>query len=324
MPPRSFPSGLSTQTLFDALPDPCILLNATSEIAGWNAAFEQERSRCPDLPRLCEAAMPAKPGPSLTVQADDGSTYQAELAPLGADGLRLLRLQRVDPGARQIEFLRRFGASAGHDLQEPVRKMLAFSSLLSKRYAEALDADGVQSLDFISDAAQRMRTLIQACLAYLEVATRPLKHETVALDVLLAEVLEAQSDLIRTAEAHLTAASLPVVSGDPALLKPVLEALIDNALKFRRGPGVQIAIRAKREGHHHRIEVRDDGIGVDPALAGKLFTPFERLHPRETYPGAALGLAQARLILERHGGKIWLEPGAGEGACFVFTLPVSE
>jgi len=318
------PADLSAQTLFDALPDPCLLLTAAGEIRGWNRAFEQHRTGCPELAQLCQQAMrSAETGP-FQLQAGEDLSYQIEMTPLNEDTLRLLLLRRADPRQHQIEALRAFAAHAGHDLQEPVRKMLAFSSLVSRRYRDHLDAEGLQSLDFISDAAQRMRTLIQDTLAYIEAAARPLKPETVSLDALMQEVIEARTDLIKTAEAQLTVTSLPEVSGDRAQLKQTLEALFDNALKFRRGPGVRIIISATQEGDHHRIEVRDDGIGVDPAIASKLFTPFGRLHPRETYPGAALGLAQARLILERHGGKVWLEPGKGEGACFVFTLPVLE
>ena len=324
MPLRSFPADLSAKTLFQALPDPSILLNASGETLGWNTAFEHEMRLCPDLIERCETAMMQKAEARLTVRTDSGRTYYARLGVLSDRGDQLMRLRPADPSERQLEALRRFGASAGHDLQEPVRKMLAFSSLLSKRYGANLDADGLQSLEFIGDAAQRMRTLVNDLLAYIDVAARRLNPGPVSLDALWTEVVASRADRIEATGAEIRQTPLPDVEGDRALLRQALEALLDNALKFRRGPGVQISVTALRDDAHHRIEVRDDGIGVDPALAGKLFTPFGRLHPRESYPGTALGLAQTQLILERHGGAIWLEPGSGEGACFVFTLPVSE
>lgn len=323
MPQRSFPSGLSAQTLFDALPAPCLLLTLSGQTQAWNAAFERLSAREPGLAQRCETAIGQSVGKPVTIQTGR-ELYHLQTEDLPDASGQLISLRLAESGERQLEALRTLGASAGHDLQEPVRKMLAFSGLLQRRYGDQLDADGVQSLEFMSDAAQRMRALINDVLAYIDVATRPLKPEPVSLGIVLTEVVKARSEAVAAAEAVIEPGDLPVVSGDSVLLRQMFEALLDNALKFRRGTGVRISIAATRQDDHYRIEMRDDGIGVDPALAEKLFTPFGRLHPRETYPGAALGLALSRLILERHGGAIWLEPGAGEGACFVFTLPASD
>lgn len=324
MPQRSFPTDLSVETLFDALPDPCILLNASNETIAWNTAFAEEQATCPELARRCEAVMKPSGAGARALHISASRSYQIDVRALDEGGGQLLRLRRALPSESDIDALRAFTASAGHDLQEPLRKVLAFSTLLQKRQADALGPDGEQSLAFISDAAQRMRTLVNEALAYIDAAVRPLALEPVALDTLLDEVLKSRAALMNEAGATFDRMDLPTVSGDRNLLQQVLAALVDNALKFRRGSNVTIQISAVRTGARHRIEIRDDGIGVDPELAEKLFTPFGRLHSREAYPGAALGLARVKLIVERHGGEIWLEPGAGEGACFAFTLPVSD
>ncbi|WP_306015281.1 ATP-binding protein [Oceanicaulis sp. MMSF_3324] len=324
MPQRSFPTDLSATTLFDALPDPCLLLNTSNQILAWNTAFAEEQATCPELARRCETVMQSSGAEARALHINATQSYHIDVRALDEGGDRLLRLRRVFPNEPDGDALRAFAAGAGHDLQEPLRKILAFSTLLQKRQADALGPEGEQSLAFISDAAQRMRTLVNEALAHIDAAVRPLTFEPISLNALLDDVLKSRAAMVNEAGATFDRTDLPTVSGDRMLLQQALAALVDNALKFRRGSNVKIQVSAARTGAQHRIEIRDDGIGVDPELAEKLFTPFGRLHSRETYPGAALGLARVKLIVERHGGEIWLEPGTGEGACFAFTLPVSD
>ncbi|KAA5803445.1 PAS domain-containing protein [Alkalicaulis satelles] len=177
--------------------------------------------------------------------------------------------------------LDRFATIASHDLQEPLRKISAFASLLSRRYQDQIDADGRQSLDYLVDAAGRMRRLIDDLLAYSRASKRDLEPEPVNLDALLTETLEGLSLMVAEARAEIDAGPLPEVQADLVLMRLLLQNLLTNALKYRKGPHVRIVVRAEREPDAWRITVADDGIGFDPRFAEKVFAPFPApAHPR--------------------------------------------
>lgn len=217
--------------------------------------------------------------------------------------------------------LDRFAVVAAHDLMEPLRKIAAFSGLLQHQYSGRLDADAETSLEFLVDAAGRMRGLIDDLLAYWRTSTREMRLDRVNTAALVQSVAESLSDEVEAAGARIEIADLPVVRGDPALLEQLFRHLLLNALKFRQGETVTVRISARAMGGLWRFEVADDGIGFEQRLAEKIFAPFQRLHVREAYPGNGVGLSVCQQAVERHGGQIWAHSAPGEGARFQFTLP---
>ena len=217
--------------------------------------------------------------------------------------------------------LDRFATVASHDLQEPLRKISAFSSLLRRRYGDRLDETGIQQLDFLVDAAQRMQRLIDDLLTYSKLASQPLAPIQVALADILAQVTERLETAIGEAGAIIEAGGLPVVEADPILLTQILQNLVSNAVKYRSGPAPRIHVTAERAGDTWTVSVSDNGIGLDLRFAEKIFAPFQRLHSRDEYHGTGIGLAIVRQAVERQGGKVWVESAPGEGATFRFTLP---
>ncbi len=220
--------------------------------------------------------------------------------------------------------LDRFAAVASHDLQEPLRKISAFASLVRRRYGAKLDPEGERSLDYLVDAAGRMRGLIEDLLAYARTSSREMERVAVDLSAMATEVLEALGLPIAECQADVRVGDLPMVEGDPALLRLLLQNLISNALKYRKGDGPRIEVTAERDEDRWRFTVADDGIGLDEAFAEKIFAPFQRLHGREDYEGTGIGLAICQQVVERHGGEIWVESTPGEGARFHFTLPAAR
>ena len=217
--------------------------------------------------------------------------------------------------------LDRFAVVASHDLQEPLRKISAFASLVRRRYADQIDPEGARSLAYLVDAAERMRRLIEDLLDYARTASCEMARERVDLFKLTGEVLEALDLPIAECAADVRLGDLPVVEGDPALIGLLMQNLLSNALKYRKGERPRIEITAERDGACWRMTVADDGIGLDEAFAEKIFAPFQRLHGREAYEGTGIGLAICQQVTERHGGEIWVESAPGEGARFCFTLP---
>jgi PAS domain S-box-containing protein len=217
--------------------------------------------------------------------------------------------------------LDRFATVASHDLQEPLRKISAFSSLVRRRYASALDAEGERCLDFLVDAAQRMQGLIDDLLLYSKMSSQALEMDDVDLNDVSNSVRALLETQITESDAQFDIATLPSVRGDKLLLGQALQNLISNAVKYRGDAPPRIVIRAERDECQWIISVRDNGIGLDPRFVDKIFAPFQRLHTREEYKGTGIGLAIVRQAIERHGGEVWVKSEPGHGACFYFSLP---
>ncbi len=220
--------------------------------------------------------------------------------------------------------LQQFAYVASHDLREPLRTISSYLQLLARRYAACLDEEGRTFLDFAVDGAQRMDALIQDLLQYSRVENQGEPFQIVSADQALDEALDNLALVREETGATVTREALPWVHADRYHLIRLFQNLIDNALKFRR-PGVspRVHVRGVAEGPVITVSVTDNGIGIDPALAGRIFTIFQRLHGRGDYPGTGIGLAVCKRIVERSGGRIWVESTPGEGATFHFTLPLA-
>lgn len=230
--------------------------------------------------------------------------------------------------ARELERsngeLEQFAYVASHDLQEPLRMVASYVQLLERRYKDKLDADAGEFIGYAVEGAQRMQGLINDLLAYSRVGSRGKAVSAVDLEAVLSSTLSNLTVAIDEAGARVTHDPLPTVPGDAVQLGQLLQNLIGNAIKFRgeRPPLVHVA--AERKGDEWVCSVRDNGIGIDPEYAGRIFLIFQRLHARSAYPGSGIGLAVCKKIMERHGGRIWVESVSGEGATFFFTLPAAQ
>jgi light-regulated signal transduction histidine kinase (bacteriophytochrome) len=196
----------------------------------------------------------------------------------------------------------------------------SYVQLIEKRYADALDADGHEFIAFAVDGARRMQALINDLLTYSRVGTRAKPFAPTDGNALLEEVLSNLEVAIAEADAEVTHGPLPRVVADRAQLARVFQNLIGNALKYCEArPRVHVS--AERDGHAWRFDVRDNGIGVDPDQRDRIFVIFQRLHRREAYEGTGMGLAITKKIVQRHGGRIWVDDAPGGGSIFSFTLP---
>ncbi len=220
--------------------------------------------------------------------------------------------------------LEQFAYVASHDLQEPLRKISSFAELLQRRYAGRLDADADRFIRYIVEGAGRLRQLIVDLLNYSRLGRGGLALSDVDVGQLVDRVLDVLHPRIAESGAVVEHGPLPAVVGDRGQLEQLFLNLVSNALKFtREGRAPRVTISAGREGADWRFCVEDNGIGIAPEFFEKLFVPFKRLHGRLQYPGTGIGLAICRRVVERHGGRIWIESAAGGGARFCFTLPAS-
>ncbi|GAB3157734.1 sensor histidine kinase [Myceligenerans halotolerans] len=227
--------------------------------------------------------------------------------------------------ARELERsnrdLEHFAYVASHDLQEPLRKVAGFSQMLQQRYGDSLDDKAHQYIEFAVDGAKRMQELIKDLLSFSRVGRSGEEHASVDLDEVLRRVESDLSERIAEAGATITHDPLPTVRGEPRLLHQVLANLLSNALKFRepeRDATVHLEVRSMRTAWE--ISVVDNGIGIEPQYADRVFVIFQRLHPRGEYSGTGIGLALVKRIVEHHGGHIWIEATEGGGTTVRFTL----
>jgi PAS domain S-box-containing protein len=224
--------------------------------------------------------------------------------------------------ARSNAELEQFASVASHDLQEPLRKLVSFSDLLRVDLGGDLTGRAAQDLEFITDAARRMRTLVMDLLTLSRTGTSEMKVRAVSLDRCVDRVLEALDLRVTETRAVITRDPLPHVMGDPTLLEELYQNLLSNALKFVP-PGVAPRIHLSAEpGTADTViaGVRDEGIGIEPDRVHEIFRPFRRLHSNDKYPGTGIGLAIARKAVDRHGGRLWVETEKGCGCHFHFSL----
>ncbi|HTI88759.1 MAG TPA: PAS-domain containing protein [Alphaproteobacteria bacterium] len=230
----------------------------------------------------------------------------------------------MDELKRSNEELQQFAYVASHDLQEPLRMIGSYCQLLQRRYGGKLDSDADEFIGFAVEGAKRMQRLINDLLLYSRVGTKGKEFAPTRLDDVLAGVLANLTIAAAEAKAKITHDSLPKVVGDSVQLTQLLQNLIANALKFREaGTESRIHIGAARDADKWRISIRDNGIGIEPQYAERIFMIFQRLNTRQEYPGTGIGLSICKKIVERHGGRIWVEPAPDKGSIFTFTLPAT-
>lgn len=235
---------------------------------------------------------------------------------------RLMREQIEERNAaleRSNAALQEFAYVASHDLQEPLRSVASFTQLLRKRYAPQLDETANEFMDFAVDGAVRMQRLIEDILAYSRVTTHGNPLEPTSLRDAADRAIENLQYAIAERYADVRVGPLPHVLGDPIQLTQLFQNLIGNALKYG-GSSPVVRVLAAREGEVWRIRVEDNGIGIAPEYRERVFRIFQRLHTRSEYTGTGVGLAICKGIVERHGGRIWVESNGGAGATFCFTL----
>jgi signal transduction histidine kinase len=266
--------------------------------------------------------------PLLVLQAFMGITaaMSLSLAAVVAERKRAqeaLRLKATELARSNAE-LEQFAYVASHDLQEPLRMVTGFVQLLKKRYHGRLDAEADEFIQFAVDGTTRMRSLIDDLLSFSRAgrAHRPLRPTDCAL--VLKEALGNLDPAIRESGAVLTCEEMPTVMGDATQLTQLFQNLVGNAIKFRGERRPEVHVSATRGLREWTFSVRDNGIGIQPEFANRLFVIFQRLHGRDKYAGTGIGLATCKKIVTRHGGRIWLVSEPGQGATFYFTLPLSQ
>ena len=218
--------------------------------------------------------------------------------------------------------LEQFAYIASHDLQEPLRKVASFTQLLQRRYAGQLDARADQYIEFAVDGAKRMQALINDLLSYSRVGRSAREPALVSSDAALAQARNNLAAAMEETGATVESGHLPLVLAELTLLTAVFQNLLSNSLKFSGGKPPRIVITTSRDGPFWQFSFADNGIGIEPEYAERIFVIFQRLHERSAYPGTGIGLAMTRKIIEYFGGRIWLDTTCTEGSRFLFTVPI--
>jgi PAS domain S-box-containing protein len=294
--------------------------------------FPEITERWKDIHRRCLAGAVEQCDEEPFPRADGGTDWvHWEVLPWrdddGAIGGILMFTEVITARKRAEEELRRSNADleqfayvASHDLQEPLRMVASYTELLGKRYRGKLDADADEFIGYAVDGATRMQQLITDLLTYSRVGTRGSPFAPTDCEVVLTRVLGDLRLEVEQNRAVVTHDPLPTVAGDGTQLGQLFQNLVSNALKFHGPEPPRVHVSAERNGAEVKFAVRDNGIGIAPDHAERIFVIFQRLHTTAQYPGTGIGLALCKKIVERHGGRIWVESQPDQGATFYFTL----
>jgi two-component system, sensor histidine kinase and response regulator len=244
---------------------------------------------------------------------------QAELQHVNAELEQLATaLRRSNADLEQLAYV------ASHDMQEPLRMVASYLQLISRRYGDRLDADGHEFIGYAVDGAKRMQAMINDLLVLSRVSTKARPFAPTDCSRILATVRMQLQVAMAESGATITEDPLPTVNGDATQLLQLFQNLVANAIKFRGEPPPQVHVSAQATEEGWCFSVRDNGIGIAPEYFERIFLLFQRLHGRNEYPGTGIGLALCKRIVDRHGGRIWVESAAGKGSTFRFTLARTE
>jgi signal transduction histidine kinase len=236
------------------------------------------------------------------------------------DHLEELVHERTAELERSNKELEQFAYVASHDLREPLRKVKSFAELFARKYEGRVDEQGSRYIHFLVDGAQRMQKLIEDLLTYSRVGRDEEAPASVDLAEVVRDVLRSVDAAIEDAGAEVVVEDLPTVHVNARLMGMVFQNLILNAVKFRGEAPPRVCVGSEQRDREWVISVQDNGIGIDPKHAERIFQIFRRLHGREEYPGTGIGLAVSRKIVERYGGRMWVESEPGKGSTFHFTV----
>jgi len=263
---------------------------------------------------------------AINMLAEDFAERERQLR--GAEALRSqaeAEQRRLTQHATALErsnaALNEFALVASHDLQEPLRLVAGYTELLQQRFSAQLGPDGARYLNFAADGARRMQQLIADLLAYCQVGAGSLALAEVDVRAIADSATRDLQASIAEAGGQVTVLELPRLRGDARQLHSLFLNLVGNAIKYRGSEPPRVEISAERKGNEYRFAVSDNGIGIEPRFARRVFDMFQRLHSRSKYAGTGVGLSLCRKVVEAHGGQIWVEPAKPRGSVFYFTLP---
>ncbi len=230
--------------------------------------------------------------------------------------------QRMEEELRRSNAeLQQYSCVASHDLQEPLRMVTTYLNLLKRRYGDQLDEKAKEYLDFAVDGGERMKALIIDLLEYSKIDTKGKEFAPVNMNEVLDGVKKMLKAPIHENKAEIMAEPLPTISADVLQMAQLVQNLVGNAIKFHGPKPPKVRISVSESATEWTFAVKDNGIGIDPKNNKKLFQMFNRLHTRKEYSGTGIGLAISKKIVERHGGRIWVESDGKNGSTFLFTIP---
>jgi len=258
---------------------------------------------------------------ALRKQAEELQRAEQEVRRLNA-GLEARVLERTEELLRSNEELQQFAYVASHDLREPLRTVSIYAQLLAKRYAGKLEGDGHQFIAFIVENAARMETLVHDLLDFSRIDVRGMDFfARTSLETAMDDAIGNIRTLVAESGAVITRDPLPTVMGDAVQLTRLFQNLLVNSIKYRNQEVPRVHVAVRESGDDYLISVKDNGIGIDPQYAEKIFGIFRVLQPRDRNSGSGMGLAICRKIVSRHAGRIWVDSALGKGATFYWTVP---
>jgi len=235
--------------------------------------------------------------------------------------------QLIEELKHSNEELKQFAYISSHDLQEPLRTIASFTQLLERRYKGKFDSDADEFMDFIVEAAIRMKEQIEGLLEYSRVETKGGELDPVDTNEILKQTIQRLDTFIKESNAEITYDELPIVMGDGEQLQRVFQNLISNAIRFRKCEEplkIHISAIKSEDENEYVFSVADNGIGIEEQYSERIFTIFQRLHTRDVYHGTGMGLSIVKRVIERHSGRVWVESEFGDGSTFYFTIPINE
>lgn len=324
---------------WDTAPVALALVDPDGRVLEVNRAWSRLTGRAGDDPARTvaelvhpddrQAVIPGASGVEARLVRPDGRTVWASITWAPEAGAPVITMVDITDSKRALRELARSNAElssfaylAAHELKSPLQAISGFGALLQRVHAPRLDDKGQECVSWIVDGAARMNSLIEDLLAYCAVDKAEAVMGPVSLETVVVDALNQLKTEVAGREALIEAGPLPVVTGDPVQLVQLVQNLLANALKFvEAGRVPQVTVSAERAGRGWVITVADNGIGVAEPARERIFGMFERLHPRDRYTGTGIGLSICKRIIERRGGRIWVDGNRGGGSRFRFTIP---